>query len=81
MPKLRNALADLKSRMANAKPDLVGITSMTPTIHDDVKVAAIAKELGAKVVIGGPHINAMPEDTMRISLLILASLVKGVSYA
>lgn len=71
------SLADLKSRMADTKPDLVGITSMTPTIHDDVKVAAIAKELGAKVVIGGPHINAMPEETMRIFPIDFGILGEG----
>jgi len=56
-------LHDVRRRMEECGPDLVGVTSMTPTVHDDLDIAAIAKHMGAKVVIGGPQANAMPIDT------------------
>lgn len=59
------SITELKEKMLKARPDIVGITTMTPTIHDDLKVAGIARDMGAKVVAGGPHINAMPAETMR----------------
>ena len=59
------SFVELKKRLAEIKPDVVGITSMTPTVHDDLAIARVAKELGAKVVFGGPQVNAMPEETMQ----------------
>ena len=59
------SILKLKEKMLRFSPQIVGITTMTPTIHDDLKVARIAKEMGAKVVLGGPHINAMPVETIQ----------------
>jgi anaerobic magnesium-protoporphyrin IX monomethyl ester cyclase len=59
------SLEQLKGRIAAYQPTLVGITSMTPTVHDDLAVARVAKESGALVVMGGPQINALPEETLR----------------
>ena len=59
------SILKLKEKMLRFSPQIVGITTMTPTIHDDLKVARIAKEMGAKVVVGGPHINAMPVETIQ----------------
>ena len=60
------SIIKLKEKMLRAAPGIVGITTITPTIHDDLKVARIAKEIGAKVVVGGPHVNAMPVETMQL---------------
>ena len=54
----------VRQKISAYMPDVVGVTAMTPTIHDDLDVAAIGKELGAKIVIGGPQANAMPLETM-----------------
>jgi len=59
-------LDQVRQRISESQPDIVGITSMTPTVHNDLDVAAIAKELGARVVIGGPQAEAMPVETMSI---------------
>jgi anaerobic magnesium-protoporphyrin IX monomethyl ester cyclase len=53
----------IRSRIRSERPDIVGITSMTPTVHDDLDVARIARQEGAVVVVGGPHANAMPVET------------------
>lgn len=58
------SLKEIKHRIELIKPDLVCITSMTPTVHDDLAVAKLAKDYGSYVVMGGPHINAMPVETM-----------------
>jgi len=71
------SIMQLKERMLGARPGIVGITTMTPTIHDDLKVARIAKEIGAKVVVGGPHINAMPIETMQFFPIDFGVLGEG----
>ena len=57
-------LAQIRRRMEEYEPTIVGLTCMTPTVHDDFDVAGAAKELGATTVIGGPHADAMPEETI-----------------
>lgn len=47
------------------KPDVVGITAMTPTFRGALEVACFAKEAGAIVVVGGPQTSAYPQETLR----------------
>lgn len=56
----------LKSDLAAFQPSLVGIGSMTPTIESAFQSAAVAKEAcpDAKVVVGGPHVTFMDEETL-----------------
>ncbi|MBU1147865.1 MAG: B12-binding domain-containing radical SAM protein, partial [Candidatus Omnitrophica bacterium] len=68
---------EVEARIRSLNPKIVGVTSMTPTIHDDLAVVRIAKNLGAKVVMGGPHINAMPEETMKFSSVDFGILGEG----
>jgi anaerobic magnesium-protoporphyrin IX monomethyl ester cyclase len=46
------------------KPKLVGIYADTLMFDDAMKVAEIAKEKGAFVVVGGPHPTVLPAATM-----------------
>jgi radical SAM superfamily enzyme YgiQ (UPF0313 family) len=71
------SLEETEQRIREINPDIVGITSMTPTIHDDLEVARIAKKLGCIVVMGGPHINAMPEETMEFDFIDFAIRGEG----
>ena len=48
-------------------PDIIGLTAATPTI---LKAFAIAKAVtekysGIKIVIGGPHPTALPEESIK----------------
>jgi len=54
----------LRDKLLQRKPDIVGITTMTPTIHGAFEAAGIAKQAGAIVVLGGPHLSACPEETV-----------------
>jgi anaerobic magnesium-protoporphyrin IX monomethyl ester cyclase len=49
--------------------DIVGITAMTPTIGAAVDIAKHIKQSrpGSTVIIGGPHITLMPEETLKSS--------------
>lgn len=66
----------LKEKIEQEKPDVVGITALTFTIIDVLKTAKIAKQVNPdiKVVLGGPHVNIYPEETLNfpeIDYLIL----------
>jgi anaerobic magnesium-protoporphyrin IX monomethyl ester cyclase len=56
----------LKSLMKKEDPDLVGLTATTPGIPDAYEIAGFAKEINedAKVIIGGPHVTFLPEQTL-----------------
>ena len=69
--KLRETLKDLK-------PKHIGITSTTPLFFEVKDIAKIGREiLGSKVriIYGGPHASALPEESLRDSEIDIA--VKG----
>ena len=47
-------------------PFIVGISCYTPTIINGHKIAGLVKRClpGAVTVVGGPHVSALPEETM-----------------
>jgi anaerobic magnesium-protoporphyrin IX monomethyl ester cyclase len=65
-PALEIDLKQLKTKLASINPDVVGITSMTPTIQSALLSAATAKEAcpDAMVVLGGPHATFMDEQVL-----------------
>ncbi|MBW1742167.1 MAG: radical SAM protein [Deltaproteobacteria bacterium] len=71
------SIDQVKKKIARIGPEIVGITSMTPTFHDDLAIARVSHELGIKVVMGGPQINAMPEETMQFEFVDLAVRGEG----
>ena len=56
----------LKTKIASLKPDVVGITSMTPTIQSTLMSAYAAKEAcpAAVVTLGGPHATFMDRQIL-----------------
>lgn len=58
----------LKRIIARKKPDVVGITAMTFTIHDVMRTVRIVKEIdkGIQVVLGGPHVHIFPKETINL---------------
>ena len=59
-------LKQLKTKLVAIEPNLIGITSMTPTIQSAFLSAQTAKEAcpEAMVVIGGPHATFMDEQVL-----------------
>ncbi|MFN3966200.1 MAG: radical SAM protein [Endomicrobiia bacterium] len=53
--------------ISSEKPDFVILDSTTPSIYSDIECAKIVKEEtngNAKVIMVGPHISALPEETL-----------------
>lgn len=53
-------------------PDMAVLDTSTPSIYNDVKVAAKIKEMlpGCTTVLVGPHVSALPEDTLQLDSAI-----------
>jgi radical SAM superfamily enzyme YgiQ (UPF0313 family) len=64
----------LKAEIQKRNPDVVGITAMSFTIIDVMKVVKIVKEINKniKIILGGPHATIFPEETLH---------TKGVDFA
>ena len=69
----------LKLKIELEKPDLVGITAMTMTLVDVIKTARIVKQFDntIKVVLGGPHVNLFPNETINIESVDYLVLGEG----
>lgn len=60
--------SDLKAIAVSERPDFAVLDSTTPSIYSDIECARIIKEAsGAKIIMVGPHVSALPEDTLIIS--------------
>jgi len=59
-----NMTEDDFRRVMMKKPDIVGITCTTLTYYNTLKAAKICKEIGSVVVLGGPHVNAYPKESV-----------------
>jgi len=53
--------------LVESRPDLIGLTALTPSISRAGRLAARARELvpGARLIIGGFHATMEPEQTLR----------------
>jgi anaerobic magnesium-protoporphyrin IX monomethyl ester cyclase len=68
-PTLKINCEQLKTEIGGFNPEVVGITSMTPTINSAFAVAHTVKEMApdAMVVIGGHHATFMDKQILRES--------------
>lgn len=58
---------EFRRRLVDFKPDIIGISIMTPTATGGARLAHLAKQELPEIVTvaGGPHASAIPEDTLR----------------
>lgn len=58
----------LEDRLRAALPDVVGITAMTLTLIDVLETIKVVKKINPRtlVVLGGPHVNIFPEETIAL---------------
>jgi anaerobic magnesium-protoporphyrin IX monomethyl ester cyclase len=65
-PALEMNYEKLKANLASIEPNVIGITSMTPTIQSALLSAHVAKEAcpDAMVILGGPHATFMDEQVL-----------------
>ncbi len=59
---------ELREYLLNEKPDVVGITTITFLIIDIVKVIKLVHQLlpETKIILGGPHVNIYPTESLAI---------------
>lgn len=71
--------AQLKNKISQEKPDVVGITALTFTFIDVIKTVKIVKSINPniKVVLGGPHVHIYPKETMNIQEVDFCVLGEG----
>jgi radical SAM superfamily enzyme YgiQ (UPF0313 family) len=56
---------ELIKRIAGYRPHLVGLTAMTHEIHEAARIGErIKAEIRAPLVVGGPHVTALPRRTL-----------------
>ena len=61
----------VRNQIIKSKPDIIGVTSTTPLMNQLRDISVVAKDISKniRVVGGGPHPSALPEETLRESLL------------
>ncbi len=69
----------LESEIKRRKPDLVGITGTTFTIIDTILLSKAVKRAypDVPVVLGGPHVNIFPEETIKLPSIDYLVLGEG----
>ncbi len=55
---------EFKKRLKNFSPDVLGITSTTSTYFSGIRAAQLGKEIGCFTVMGGPHVSAIPHESL-----------------
>lgn len=59
---------DLREIARKEKPDFAVLDSTTPSIYSDIGCAGIVKEeSAAKVIMVGPHVSAVPEESLLLA--------------
>jgi anaerobic magnesium-protoporphyrin IX monomethyl ester cyclase len=61
--KQRN-IKEIVSAAREIKPDVIGITLLTPAVKESYKLAAALKSDGFKILGGGPHATLMPQEVI-----------------
>lgn len=65
-PPLKYSIEDIVRVVCRLRPDIIGITSVTLTFPTAIKLASrIKEEANVPTVIGGAHVTAVPEETIR----------------
>ena len=62
-----NSWVAYEKRITKQKPDIVGVTALSPFYDDVLKAVAITKKIvpHAKIIIGGPHATALPLEVIK----------------
>ncbi len=60
----RRSIDQVVQRAAELKPDVIGISLLTPLVRDVYKLVAKLAPIGAKLLAGGPHATLVPEEPL-----------------
>lgn len=65
-------LFNLQAWMAeHGRPDLVGISTITPTVKRGYALADECRALGIPVILGGPHVTFLPDEALAHAELVV----------
>ncbi len=69
----------IEEHLKKESPDILAITAPTPAFAQVIEIAKIAKRVrrDTKVVVGGPHPCALPEETARIESIDFVIIGEG----
>ncbi|MBF0623657.1 MAG: cobalamin-dependent protein [Magnetococcales bacterium] len=58
---------EIDRQLRQLQPDVVGMTCTTPLFPATVQIAAMARQAipGVTIVAGGPHVNALPRESLQ----------------
>ena len=72
----------VRNRILQSKPDIIGITATTPLMNQLRDISVLAKDISKNILVvgGGSHPSALPEETLRESMLD-AVLVGEADYS
>jgi anaerobic magnesium-protoporphyrin IX monomethyl ester cyclase len=56
--------AQIVKYAASLKPDVIGITLVTPIVREAYQLANALRSTGAKLLAGGPHATILPEEAL-----------------
>jgi len=68
---------EVKEKIIEFNPRIVGVTCMTPTIRGALEACEIAKECGTIVVIGGVHLEVYPKETLSYNFIDYGIIGEG----
>ncbi len=55
----------------NGRPDVVGISTITPTVKRGYALADECRALGIPVILGGPHVTFLPDEALAHADLVV----------
>jgi radical SAM superfamily enzyme YgiQ (UPF0313 family) len=66
---------------AHGRPEVVGISTITPTVKRGYALADQCRALGLPVVLGGPHVTFLPEEALERADLVVRGEGEGAMNA
>ena len=64
---LKLSISQIKSLFKRSRPDIIGVTSTTPTIYEAYSVIKAGKDVcpDSFTILGGPHASSLPVETLK----------------
>ena len=63
--KRRRSVWDIVRHAQRIRPDVIGITLLTPLIREAYRLSSVLKSKGFKLLAGGPHASIVPEECLK----------------
>jgi len=60
----RRTTAEIVEEAASIRPDIIGVTLLTPLVKEAYRLASNLRGCGAKLIAGGPHATLLPEEPL-----------------